>query len=248
MVFSILLKDIDLDLPYQKNDGNIQKLMDMHSVTEAQAVRLDYEQNWKQKRILFRDQVRCIASLYTCLLGRFSTENTKKLIINCMEEPIDEVQTTRDGFTEVSVELNIESYLNLSNYEKKKMILEKIQDGVMLAASEYSWDRGIFNRVHARIQELNYENEYVWKRKLSPSRKLSAEVFCEHDLDSFTATLIIKDNESGEMLKSKKVLQERPHELIFTQYLGELRWNSDQMVQITYRGKKSKWLAEDIRI
>jgi hypothetical protein len=247
VVVFILLRDIDLDFPYVKEVGDIQRIMDKHSITEAEAIRFDYEYNWKQKRILFRDQVRCIASLYTYLLGRFPTESTRKLIINCMEQSADELHTTRDGYTEVSVELDMDSYFLLSNYEKKKLILEKIQEGVMIVGEKYSWDQEIFNKIAAEIHDRNYVNEYVWKQRFSPDRKVKAELLCEHDLDHFTGTLNIKHGKTGELIKTKKILKERPHELIFTQYLGELTWSSDRTVVITYRGKKSKWLVEDIK-
>lgn len=229
-----------------KHDENIKSLMDKLSFTEAEAIRFDYEENWKQKRMLFRDQVRCIASLYTYLLGRFPNERTKKVMINCMEHPNDEVHTTPDGFTEVSVKLDIDSYFSLSTYEKKRLILVKINEGIVKAANEYSWDKEIFKQITTEIHLRNFANDYVWKQKNSPNRKFKAEVFCEHDIDFFTATLSIKDNKSGDLVRTKKVLHERPHELIFAQYLGDLRWNSDRSVELYHHGKKTKWLVENI--
>ncbi|MBT2684529.1 hypothetical protein [Bacillus sp. ISL-37] len=220
--------------------------MAKHSLIEPEAIRLDYEENWKQKRVLFRDQVRCIANLYIFLLGRFPTENSKKILINCMESPEDEVTTTTDGFTEVSVQLDIDSYFSLSNLEKKRLILEIINEGIVKVANEYSWEQVEFNRITAEIKERNYVNEYVWAQKSSPDRKYKAEVFCTHDIDCFTATLNIRDKRSGGFVKSKKVLQERPHELVFTQYLGSLKWVFDRTVVITYRCRTTQWLVEKI--
>jgi hypothetical protein len=217
-----------------------------HFLTESEAIRYDYEQNWKQKRMLFRDQVRCIASLYVFLLGRFPTEGSKKVMINCMESPGEEVSTTTDGFTEVSVKLDIDSYFSLSIFGKKKLILEKINEGMIKVANEYSWEHGVFNRITAEIKDRNYVNKYVWAQKSSSDRKYKAEVFCEHDIEFFTATLIIIDKKSGKVVKSKKVLQERPHELVFNQYLGDLKWISDRTIALTYRGRKTKWLVEKI--
>lgn len=220
--------------------------MVMHSLNETEAIRLDYEENWKQKRVLFRDQVRCIASLYTFLLGRFPTKRSKKIMINCVESPEAGVESSTDGFTEVSVQLDIDSYFSLSNLEKKRLILVKINEGIVKVANEYLWDQVVFNRITAEIKERNYVNEYVWVQKSSPDRKYTAEVFCTHDIDYFSATLNIKDKKSGDLVKTKKVLQERPHELIFTQYLGDLKWVSDRTLAMTYRGRKTQWLVEKI--
>lgn len=243
---SILLRDIDLDLPYPENGGKIKALMSQHSFTKAEAIRFDYEENWKRKRMVFRDEVRCIASLYTFLLGRFPNERSKKVMINCVESPGEEVHTTTDGFTEVSVKLGIDSYFSLSDKEKKKHIIEKINEGLIKVINEYSWDPEVFIRITSEIKERNYVNEYVWAQKSSPDRRYIAEVFCQHDLDSFTAILNIRDKKSGDLVKTKKVLQERPHELIFTQYLGDLKWVSDRTVTMTHRGRKMKWMVEEI--
>jgi hypothetical protein len=235
-----------LDLPYIEKENQIKLLMNQHSFTEDEAIRIDYEENWKQKRILFRDQVRCIASLYIFLLGRFPTERSKKVMVNCVESPGDGVQTTKDGFTEVSVKLDIDSYFSLSDFDKKTHILKKIDEGIVKVANEYSWEHDVFNRITAEIKERNYVNEYVWAQKSSPDRKYMAEVFCTHDIDYFSAMLNIRDKKSGDLVKTQKVLQERPHELVFTQYLGDLKWVSDRTVAMTYRGRKTKWLVEEI--
>ncbi|MGV2942481.1 hypothetical protein AB5I83_23240 [Mesobacillus sp. LC4] len=235
-----------MDLPYIEKDEDIKRVMARHSLTETEAIRFDYEENWKQKRMLFRDQVRCIAGLYTFLLGRFPNDRTKKIMINCMESPSDGVQTTTDGFTEVSVKLALDSYFSLSDFDKKTLILEKIDEGIIKVANEFSWEQNVFNRISAEIKDRNYINEYVWTQKSSPDRKYMAAMFCTHDIDYFNAMLKIRDKKSGELIKSKNVLEERPHELIFTQYLGDLRWISDRTVAITYRGRKTKWLVENI--
>ncbi|MEK4436200.1 hypothetical protein [Paenibacillus sp. FSL K6-2862] len=42
------LKEFDLDIPYPNREGTPE----------------DYEANWRRKRVQFRDEIRCIASLY----------------------------------------------------------------------------------------------------------------------------------------------------------------------------------------
>ncbi len=235
-----------MDLPYIKKDEDIKRVMARHSLTETEALRFDYEEGWKRKRMLFRDQVRCIAGLYTFLLGRFPNDRSKKIMINCVEFPGDGVQTTTDGFTEVSVKLDVDSYFSLSDFDKKTLILNKIDEGIVKVANEYSWEHDVFNRITAEIKERNYVNEYTWAQRSSPDRKYMAEMFCTHDIDYFSATLNIRDKKSGELIKSKKVLQERPHELIFNQYLGDLKWVTDRTITMTYQGRKTKWLIEKI--
>ena len=42
------LKEFDLDIPYPNREGTPE----------------DYEVNWRRKRVQFRDEISCIASLY----------------------------------------------------------------------------------------------------------------------------------------------------------------------------------------
>lgn len=61
---SLLLKDIDLDLPYYENKTSIKELINKRNIQEKDAILLDYKMNWKEKRMNFRDEIRCIADLY----------------------------------------------------------------------------------------------------------------------------------------------------------------------------------------
>lgn len=72
------LRDIGLDLPYKKNYEYILDMISNHNLTEEEAVRLDFEKNWKENKVKFGDEVRCIAVLYLDLLGNFKAEKTKK--------------------------------------------------------------------------------------------------------------------------------------------------------------------------
>jgi len=76
-VSSLILKDIDLDLPYKENKAFIEEIVNKQNMQERDAIRLDYEMNWKEKRMNFRDEIRCIAELYLHHLGKFQT-----LIVN----------------------------------------------------------------------------------------------------------------------------------------------------------------------
>jgi len=76
-VSSLILKDIDLDLTYKENKAFIEEIVNKQNMPERDAIRLDYEMNWKEKRMNFRDEIRCIAELYLHHLGEFQT-----LIVN----------------------------------------------------------------------------------------------------------------------------------------------------------------------
>lgn len=243
-VKSLLLRDIDLDLPYKVDKALIEDLINKRGLEEKEAVRVDYVENWKEKRIKFRDEIRCIAGMYLHHLGKFQTQETKKLMINCVERisSID-VQTTSDGFTEIEVEFDYIAYEKLDNEQKKKMILEKLYDGVRKVGAVYEWDITILNKAYQSVIESNYKNDYVWKQKTSPSRKYIAEVFCQHELDKYIVTMSIKARDTHKLLNSEILFIERPNEFAFVRNLGNLNWISNTEVILINKNKTKQWLV-----
>ncbi|WP_137791956.1 hypothetical protein [Bacillus sp. E(2018)] len=238
----LILKDIDLDLPYKENNAFIGELIDKKAIQKKDAIRLDYEKNWKDTRMNFRDEIRCIADLYLRYLGRFQTKKTKKITINCVESINDEIQNC-DGFTEVEVEFDFRSYTEYEKEEKKKFILEKLYEGVLKAGEAYKWERSILKQAYKSVIESNYYNEYVWKQKISPSRKYTAEIFCQHEIDTYAVTLNIKARNTGELVKSELLIVERPNEFSFVQNLGVLKWKSNTEVILFNKSKVKQWLV-----
>lgn len=239
----MLLRDIDLDLPYKENKTFIEELINKQGLKEKEAISLDYDMNWREKRIRFRDEMRCIVGVFLHYLGEFRTLETKKIIINCVEKISSNKIHTFDGFTEVEVEFDYEAYEKLSNEGKKKWLLETLYEGVIKVAETYEWDRSILEMAYQSVIERNYKNEYTWKRKTSPSRKYTAEIFCQHEIDKYVVTMIIKIKYTNEWVKSEVLFIERPHELAFVKHLGNLKWISNTEVTLLNKYNKEKWLV-----
>jgi hypothetical protein len=237
----VILRDIDLDLPYKENKNCIEELINKQGMEEKDAIRLDYELNWQKKRMRFRDEMRCIVGLYLRYLDKFQTQETKKIIINCVEKINSNKIHTFDGFTEVEVEFDYGAYKKLANEEKKKFLLEKLYEGVIKVAETYEWDTPILKMAYQSVIESNYKNEYVWKQKASPSRKYTAELFCQHEIDKYVVTMIIKTRDTNELVKSEILFIERPHELAFVQHLGNLKWFSNTEVKLLNKHNKKYW-------
>jgi hypothetical protein len=240
----MILRDIDLDLPYKENRPLIEELINKQGIDEKDAIRLDYEMNWQEKRMKFRDEMRCIVGLYLRYLGKFRTLETKKIIINCVENINSNKIHTFDGFTEVEVEFDYSAYKNLDNEEKKKLLLEKLYEGVLKVTETYEWDKPMLKKTYQSVIESNYKNEYVWKQKASPSRKYRAEIFCQHEIDKYVVSMIIKTRDTNELVKSEILFIERPHELAFVEHLGNLEWiSNNEVILLNKYNKKKKWLV-----
>lgn len=103
----------------------------------------------------------------------------------------------------------------------------------------------LFNRVSKEIIDRDYVNEFSLKQKSSPDRKHKAEIFCQHDIDFITISMIIRERKSNEMIKSELLFKDRPHELSFVQKLGELKWISNREVTLTQRyNLRKKWTVK----
>lgn len=237
----MFINEIDLDLPYKQNSEYIQKYILLHNNSKEDAIFKDYEENWKQKRLLFRDEVRCIAEMYTYHLGKFETNNIKKVMINCVSLIENHEIVIIDGTVEVEVDFDIYTYLRLSNSEKKKVILNKIQVGILKVASKFHWESSLFQSVYNIICEKNYKNEYIWRKKYSPSRRYVGITFCIHDINTFEIFLIIKDKTTEVVLKKELIIRERPNEFAFVRHLGNLRWISENEVVLINKNKNKKW-------
>jgi len=222
-----ILREFDLDIPYVKTDGSIE----------------DYEKNWKQKRIEFGDEIRCVASLFEFHFEKFKTEKCWKELVECVETISDERVIGEDICT-VQVELNIEQYFQLSQVDKKKLILKLLKKGIDEIINEKGWNKQPFESAYQKVIDCNYINKRIWKQpKKSPNRKYIAEVFCEHDIDKFEISIIVKSN-TGEVIKREKLITERPNEWAFTKQFGNLKWISSNEVILVNKNESKQWIVQ----
>ncbi|PEY99127.1 hypothetical protein CN326_23440 [Bacillus sp. AFS018417] len=240
----MLLKEIDLDLPFIEEGTHIKEIMEQHKLKKDEAIRFYYEENWKEKRIKFRDEVRCVAELYLYHLGKYKTIETKKLMINCVEKIVGPQILNVDGFTDVQVVFEIENYFSLSNYEKKRLILEKIREGVSLVVKKFNWDYSIFEQAYNKVIEEDYQNQYIWKQKVSPKRKYIGEVFCQHDIEEFSIYMVIKDYNDKKEIKRVFLQSDRPNEFAFVKHLGKLEWLSQDEIVLINKSGKNQWVVK----
>ena len=69
----MILKEIEMDLPYVR-DTNQEHL-------SADAIKLAYELNWKEKRRQFQLMTRCMTSMLERIIPRINTKDCWKILI-----------------------------------------------------------------------------------------------------------------------------------------------------------------------
>lgn len=129
------LKEFDLDIPYKSNQGS----------------RDDYEMNWKDKRLKFSNEVRCICSLYEQNFEKIRTDECWKVLVECVETVTDYRVRCYGGVCHICIPLDIKRYFSLVNLEKKKIILSVLKQGIDRVVEEKKWDKAPFEHAYQNV-------------------------------------------------------------------------------------------------
>jgi hypothetical protein len=240
----MLLKDFILDLPYKPDQGRIKMIIQEKDCQYDEAVNLDYQQNWKQRRFAFRYETRCITAMFSRLLGKMKTEDCWNVLVECVPYIIEERILNFSGVYTVQVQFDHQSFFEKSESDKKAVALELLMQGIRKIEKNKGWSIESFEKVYVSIKNLNYKNEWIWRKSLnSPNRKHLAEVHCQHNVQSMDISILIKDRKGAE-IKRQQIISELPYEIAYAQHLGQLRWVSDNKVSLINQDANHSWTVE----
>lgn len=231
------LKEIQLDLPYRENPETINEIMIRHNCTYEEAITIDYDSNWMiGVRRRFELETRCIAAMFIRLLGKYKTKDCSKVVIHCVEKGAEAnypcYRGSCVGIGLVRHELDYVNFFAKSSYEKKQTILRIIKESLYVIGKEEAWNLVPLEDVVNKIEELDYNNFWVFGKKAkSPNKLYTAELYIEHKLESIDFFAVIR-NEQDEIVEKKLIITEKPSEWIYVQYLGKLVWISDTEIHL----------------
>lgn len=238
------LKEFDLDLPYVADEEKINSVIKEKRCLRNEATKFDYEANWKDKRRSFRLETRCISAMFERIFGKMTTEDCWKILIECVEQVKEERVINLSGVYTVQVKFNYESFLSKNEYQKKQMTLSTLMEGIRVIARIKGWNLEPFEIVYSKICEVDYINEWIWKKTVkSVDKQFSAELLMQHDVKSMDISILIKDK-IGTEISRKKVISELPDEFAYSKHLGELKWISNNEVALTNKKGDTKWSLE----
>lgn len=219
----MILGEFDLDLRYVENKENIKELIKWQNCSYSEAIKIDYNDSWKQKRRSFNLETRCITSMFERLLTRFKTDDCKKIIIECVDKLNNDNIINHLGVYITQIEFDYYNFIKKSNYEKKVESLELLIQGIQKVAIFKCWDINTFIEVEDKIILLNYVNEWNFKKPVkSPNKKYTAEVFCKHEIEKMEILLIVKD--LNQNIIKYDSLTEEPDEFAYAKHLGKIEW------------------------
>lgn len=230
----MILSELELDLPYQKDNKFIQQVQDCKKLDYLEATKQDYEVNWKEMRRKFQLMTRCMTSMIERIMKPIHTKDCWKILIECVDECSDKGYRNLLGVYSIQIAFNRKHFFDASNLEKKKMVI----DIVLEAMKEFSdcIDFAVTDIRDAcmEIVKRDYINEWFWKSSYSIDKK-KAEVKIIHDVNDVKIYVIFsKDNK---FLEEKLLLCTVPDERSYSLFLGELCWISkDEIALITKSG------------
>ncbi|SFS76268.1 hypothetical protein [Paenibacillus sp. BC26] len=217
-----ILKEFDLDIPYISTAGTKE----------------DYEATWKEKRFQFRDQIRCIVSLYERSFDKLKTTDSWKVLIDCVDEITDEKVKDFSGVCSVQVQFNVDSFFTKDDHQKKEVTIEILRKGLDKVITEKGWDQVPFGQAFEKVIEVNMKNEWFWRKPISsPDRRFKARLYIVHEVTVVIGYLIVFNNTNQEILRTE-AFRDRPNEWAYVQYLGDIQWLSSNEVALFSKGNE----------
>lgn len=185
---------------------------------------------WKNKRREFQLSTRCMTSMIERLLPRIETKDCWKIVIEFTNErPRAEIQNML-GVYVVQRYLDIDHYNLLSNYEKKKCIINNIEESIENINLVSEYNLSALKAVCDTIRALDYKNEWYGKQKCK-NGSLCAQLKVEHEVE-YVKVFIVFHNLEDDSKKEVLIVKELPHEFLYAQYLGKLKWVNENTVRL----------------
>lgn len=230
------LKEIEMDLPYRKNDKFIQQ-MQMEGMKYEEAVRKDYDMNWKKIRREFQLMTRCMTAMIERIMLPTDTKDCWKLLIECVEENTDNNYKNLLGVYVIQVPLEIETFFSAEDYDKKKDVINKIIEAINKLSMQITFELTSIYDACMTIINNNYVNEWIWKKALKIHER-SIQIKIRHDVNKLRIYMLILDKYNT-VLEQNLLIDTIPDERIYGAYLGKLeKISENEVALITKSGEK----------
>ncbi len=238
------LREFDLDLPYVANEDKILEIIESKKCTRDEATRIDYEANWKEKRLTFRLQTRCISAMFERIFGKIATKDCRKMLVECIDVVKENRVLNFSGVYTVQIEFDFDRFALSENFIKKKMTLELLMEGIRVISKKINLSVDPFEMVALKIREMDYSNEWAWRKPIkSPDKKYIAEVICQHEVSNIDISIIVYDKLGVEIAR-EKIISELPDEFAYAKHLGELKWISNNEISLVNKKGDNSWMVK----
>ena len=224
------LKEIEMDLPYVENNENIRVIQEMYNLDYNHAVRRDYDLKWKEKRRKFQLMTRCMTSMIERIMPKITTKDCWKILIECVgTSPISGFRNMLGVYTLQTI-LDVESFFQLNDYEKKKHVINTIFYTIRGLMESVEFDLSVIIKSCNKIVDYDYINEWFWKKPIK-LKQCFAQIKIIHEVNEVNIYMIFYGS-GNEIMKQIKIITTPPDEREYSQYLGQLECMSYNSVKL----------------
>lgn len=211
-----------MDLPYQKNNEFIQKLQQTEKAEYKDAVRRDYEVNWKELRKSFQLMTRCMTSMIERIMKPIYTKDCWKILIECVSECPETGYKNLLGVYSIQVLFDRDQFFGACDLDKKKMVIAVVQLALEQISDCVEFDVANINDACLQIVKKEYLNEWIWRKAYSREKR-EAKIKIVHDVNDVKLYVVFSEESIEKLL-----LCTAPDERSYGVYLGEFHWISEE--------------------
>jgi hypothetical protein len=200
----------------------------------------------KAFQLQFNKTTCCITDLYLKCLVKYNTGVFKKIIVRVVSEDAKEIDSIEFMVDVIAItkRINFDLYFELSsNYDKKKLLLHILQEGIVTIAQNQNWEIDPLMDAYNSCINRNLENKWLRNDKfyLSTDKKYYGGVICCWDVDKFEAVVSFL-NEKKLEIKQVKLFETEPH---LVDSFGNMGWIKNMhKFFLESKNKRFKWAAE----
>jgi hypothetical protein len=129
-------------------------------------------------------------------------------------------------------QIDINSFLKLSEIERKKWALDLLVSGFEELSNHFEFSMDEIYAIAKKIEDNNFLNHYHFgKITSSPNKQFKSVLWVEHDADKFSLFLQILDKEDA-VLKKVLVKEASPSFALHSQLFGSIKWESNDTIKV----------------
>lgn len=186
---------------------------------------------------LFTLENRCVCAHFERHFNGVETEGVYRVVVKLSEGG------PRDGTTEISSSVlkyyeafDFSSFRKLDIYERKQLLLSTLYNSLLRLCEINGWKKEPFKMAKSCVIEDKFCNSYKVSRKNNPKRNMVASLIADHTAEEFKLDMVVTDKSGKEVMK-KTVLSEEPDEFLFNSQIGQIKWESSDVLNYIAKDK-----------
>jgi hypothetical protein len=185
------------------------------------------------KARIFNKEANIIAEMYSMIRPRGQLDREiKKIVVELTDKDIGEFDIIcGDKICFIKLSFDFDLYQLKSGIERKKIITDLIQKGIIKASNNYSWDMNTFVTAYNKLIESNYSTRFLFTElKKSRNKKLLAGI--EVNLEPVEAQISALYYDINNNLVNKVLLYTTDsHSLFWSMLIRHTKWiNNEEFV------------------